>query len=102
MVSILGYPSENPHHELHIHKLVTHFDFRTSNFLGFFRHLPHFLVISILDFYLFCCFFFFGIFGHYISDNTKYQYLNNISIQYRQYPILFRTTTLLVPSVSAM
>ncbi len=37
IVSILIYPSENPHHELPIHKLVTYFDFRTSNFLGFFE-----------------------------------------------------------------
>ncbi len=36
-VSILRYPSENPHHELHIHKLVTYFDFRTLNLLGFFN-----------------------------------------------------------------
>ncbi len=26
IVSILRYPPENPHHELHIHKLVTYFD----------------------------------------------------------------------------
>ncbi len=36
IVSILRYPSKNPHQKLHIHKLVTYFDFRTSNFLGFF------------------------------------------------------------------
>ncbi len=40
LVSILRYPFKNPHHELHIHKLVTYFDFRTSNFLGFFDICP--------------------------------------------------------------
>ncbi len=36
----LEYPSKNLHHELHIHKLVTYFDFRTSNYLGFFNICP--------------------------------------------------------------
>ncbi len=40
IVSILRYPTENPHHELHIHKSVTYFDFHTSNFLGFFDICP--------------------------------------------------------------
>ncbi len=40
LVSVFRYPSENPHYELHIHKLVTYFDFRTSNFLGFFAICP--------------------------------------------------------------
>ncbi len=39
-VSILRYTSENPHHELYIHKLVMYFDFRTSNFLDFFNTCP--------------------------------------------------------------
>ncbi len=75
-VSILRYPSENNHHELHIHMLVTYFDvFQLSDFefFRFLRHLPHFPVFSILDF-------FFCIFGHYSSDNTKYGYLYNVSI----------------------
>ncbi len=55
IVSILKYPSENPHHELHIHKLITYSDFQTSNFLGFFTFCP-FLVISILDFFFFLAF----------------------------------------------
>ncbi len=69
LVSILRYPSENPHHELHIHKLVAYFEvFRLSDFefFRFLRHLLRFCPISsytILDF-------FFGIFGHYFSDNT--------------------------------
>ncbi len=33
IVLILRYPSENPHHELYIHKFVMYFDFRTANFL---------------------------------------------------------------------
>ncbi len=73
-VSILRYPSENPHHELHIYKLVTYLGvFRLSDFefFGFLRHLPHFclfLVISILEIFFWGG----GIFGHYFSDNTKY------------------------------
>ncbi len=59
--------SENPHHELHIHKLVVYFDFRTSNFLGFFAICP----VSA-HFWLFPLNFFLGVFGHYSSDNTKY------------------------------
>ncbi len=39
LVSILRYPSKNPHYELYIHKLVMYFDFQTLNFLD----------ISILD-----------------------------------------------------
>ncbi len=39
LVSILRYPSKNPHHELHFHKLITNFDvFRLSDF-EFFRFL---------------------------------------------------------------
>ncbi len=44
-------------------------------------------------------FFFFGIFGYYSSENTKYRYLNNISIlndtkRYRYYfaPLLLRVS----------
>ncbi len=79
IVPILWYPSENPHHKFHIHNLVTYFDiFQLSDFkfFWFLRNLPCFypsLVISISDF-LFC------IFGHYSSNNTKYQYLNKVSI----------------------
>ncbi len=70
------------HHELHIQKLVTYFNvlqlsdlfFKIFRFL---RHLPHFCTVSgyfVLDFFLF------GIFGHYSRDNTKYRYLNKVSI----------------------
>ncbi len=93
LVSILRYPSKNPHHELHIHKFVTYFhvfQLSTSNFFeifGFFRHLPGFApfwVIS-LNFFL----------GHFWSlfqwqyrvsipewgiDTQRYQ---KVSIQYR-------------------
>ncbi len=51
LISILRYPSENSHHELHIHKLVTYFDFQTSNFFGFFDICPIFGYF-ILDFFL--------------------------------------------------
>ncbi len=68
IVSIL-----NPHHELYIPKLVMYFDFRTLNFLDFFNLCP---VPSYFHFR----FFFFCIFGHYSSDNTKYRYLNKVSI----------------------
>ncbi len=51
-VSILRYPSENPHHELHIHKLVMYFDFQNFEFFRFLQHLPRFPVIFILDFFL--------------------------------------------------
>ncbi len=89
-LSILRYPSENPHHKLHIiHKLVTYFDFLTSNFLDFLDICPisaPFLVISILDF-------FFAIFGHYSSNNTKYRYLNKVLIlnDTKKYPYYFAT-----------
>ncbi len=49
-VSILTYHSKSPYHELYMYKLVTYFDFWTSNFLGSFDICP-FLVISILDYY---------------------------------------------------
>ncbi len=39
-VSIFRYPSKNPNHEFHIHKLVTYFDFWTSDCLGFFNIRP--------------------------------------------------------------
>ncbi len=61
IVSILRYPSENPHHKLHIRKFVTYFDvFQLSDFefflkfLGFFDICPvsaPFWVIS-LNFFL--------------------------------------------------
>ncbi len=82
LLAILRYLSKNPHHELHIHKLVTYFNvFQLADFeffwnFCFFWHLPHFYSVSdyfILDF-------FFGIFCHYSSDNTKYRYLNKVSI----------------------
>ncbi len=47
-------------------------DFELSRLL---QHLPGFPVISIRSF-----FFFFDIFGHCSSDNTKYRYLNKVSI----------------------
>ncbi len=79
LVSIPKYPSENPHHELHIHKLVTYFDFQTSffEFFRFLRHLPYFCPFLVISFYFFWGG---GIFGHYSSDNTKYRYLNKVSI----------------------
>ncbi len=40
IVSILRYSSENPHHELHIQKLVRCFDFRTLTFLRFSTFAP--------------------------------------------------------------
>ncbi len=58
LVSILRYPSENPYHKLHIHKLVTYFEvFRLSDleFFRFLQHLSHFCPISgyfVLDFFL--------------------------------------------------
>ncbi len=86
IVSILRYRFENPYHELHIHKLVTYFDiFRLSDyeFFRFLRHLPRFWLFPFQKI-------FFGIFGHYSSDNTKYRYLNKVSIlnyakRYRYY-----------------
>ncbi len=51
-VLTLRYPSENHHHELHIHKLVAYFDvFRLSNY-EFFRfrlHLPRFCQFSVIS-----------------------------------------------------
>ncbi len=60
IVSILRYLSENPHHELHIHKLVTYFNvFQLADFEFFeifvFWHLPRFYSVFgyfILDFFL--------------------------------------------------
>ncbi len=59
IVSILRYPSKNPHHKLHIHKFIisTYFNFWTSNFFKIFRffwHFPRFCSVSgyfILDFF---------------------------------------------------
>ncbi len=53
-VSILRYPSENPHHELYIYKLVMYlFQLLDVEFFRILSHLPRFLVISILDFFFF-------------------------------------------------
>ncbi len=79
LVSILRYLSKNPHYKLHIHKLVTYFDLRTSNFFEIFVFLtfaPFLLRLRLFHFR----FFFFGIFCHYSSDNTKYRYLSKVSI----------------------
>ncbi len=74
-VSILRYPSKNPHHKLCIQ--ISH-RFRLSDFefFKFLQYLPRFPVISILDFN----FFFLALFGHYSSDKTIYRYLNKLSI----------------------
>ncbi len=58
-----------------------YFDLWTSNFLGF-------LAPFLIRFRLFHLNVFFGIFGHYSSDNTKYRYQNEVSIV----SILFHTT----------
>ncbi len=95
IVSILGYPSKNPHHELHIHKLVKYFEvFRLSDFefFRFLRHLPHFWVFPLKIF-------FYGSFNHYSIDNTKYQYstipkgidtLSIVSILFHFAPLLYK------------
>ncbi len=77
LVSILRYPSENPHYKLHIHKLVMYFDFPTSNFLGFFDICPISRFFSISDFYLFI--YLFGIFGHY-SNAVMHKWQSRIFI----------------------
>ncbi len=38
LVSILRFPPENPHHELHIHKLVTYFDVFQLSDIEFFQN----------------------------------------------------------------
>ncbi len=84
-VSILRYSSENPHHEFHIHKLVTYFDvFRLSDFefFWFLRHLPVSTPFFRLFLFQIIIIIFFVIFGHYSSVNTKYRYLNKVSIIY--------------------
>ncbi len=83
LVSILRYPSKNPHHKLHIQKFVTYFDifqllgielFQNfwvfSTFAPFLLHFGYFLQIL----------FFWGHFCHYSSDNTKHRCLNKVSI----------------------
>ncbi len=53
--------------------------FRPSDF-EFFRFLQHLPPFTGYFHFKFLFFIFFGIFGHYSSDNTKYRYLNKVSI----------------------
>ncbi len=96
-VSILRYLSENPHHELHIHKLVTYFDvFQLADveffwIFCFFDICPVSTPSPVISFYISS---FFGIFCHYSIDNTKWystipKGIDTVSIV----SILFRTTT---------
>ncbi len=61
-----------------LHPQISHV-FRLSDikFFTFLKHLPRFLVISILDSFYFI---FFRIFSHYSNENTKYRYLNKVTI----------------------
>ncbi len=77
LVSILKYPSENPHNDLYIPKLVMYFDSWMSNFLDFINIFP---IFWLFPFQIYFIFYFFGIFGQYSCDNTKYRYLIKVSI----------------------
>ncbi len=100
LVSILRYPSENPHHKLHIHKLGTYFDiFYHSDFefFRFLRHLPHFCPISgysTLDFFLA---FWVTIWTTISNINTKIRYRYSTILKgidtVSMVSILFPTTT---------
>ncbi len=100
LVSILRYPFENPHHELHIHKFATYFDIFQLLGFEFFQNFwvsstfAPFWVIS----FKFC--FFGGAFLVTIpvtiqSIDTKIRYRHSmIPKGIHTVSILFRTTTL--------